>query len=163
MSFKKFNHLGKKSSETPDTPTTIAKPVVLVIDDDLRILQGLELNLQEKYTVRLCENSTEIMKRIDQKVRVVILDIKMPGKSGFEVYKEIKAQFPDVPIIFYSAYQNVLEGARMSREYQPFNYFDKGGNVQELLESVERAVKYYDNMLNMEKLVGQLRGFREQE
>ena len=163
MSFRKFNHLARKSSGMSDTLRITEKPVVLVVDDDLRILQGLELNLQEKYTVRLCENSTEIMKRIDQKVRVVILDIKMPGKSGFEVYKEIKAQFPDVPIIFYSAYQNVLEGARMSREYQPFNYFDKGGNVQELLESVERAVKYYDNMLNMEKLVGQLRGFREQE
>jgi hypothetical protein len=36
-----------------------------------------------------------------------------------------------------------MEAIKIRQEYKPFNYFVKGGNVQELLECVDRAVEHY--------------------
>lgn len=143
MAFGKFSQLRRRKPEDPThTDRFESLPLVQVIDDDVRIRQGLQLNLQRRYRVRLCTTGEEGIQMVDDEVTAIILDIKMPGKNGLQVYETIKLKFPDIPIIFYSAYQGVLEGAELHRKYKPFNYIDKSANVQELLDTIERAVKY---------------------
>jgi len=141
MAFGKFSQM-RKASEPAAFPQDAGfqKPLILVVDDDLRIRQGLKLNLQKAYRVQLCANGEEGIHAVNQDVALMILDIKMPGKNGLQVYEDVKTKFPALPIIFYSAYQSVLEGAELNRKYKPFNYIDKSADVQELLESVKRAV-----------------------
>ena len=143
MAFGKFRQM-KETSIAPgvsqDVGTT--RPLIQVVDDDFRIRQGLQLNLQKRYQVLLCASGEEGIQAVNQDVNVMILDIKMPGKNGLQVYEAVKARFPDLPIIFYSAYQSVLEGAELSRAYKPFSYIDKSADVQELLDTVQRAVTY---------------------
>lgn len=95
---------------------------------------------------------------MDETVHAIILDIKMPGKDGFQVYKEIRAAFPDIPIIFFSAYQNVLEAAKLSQEYKPFTYFDKNGDIHGLLDAIQRAVAHYAGLQKLHRIEQQLRG-----
>jgi hypothetical protein len=70
------------------------------------------------------------------------LDLKMPGKNELQVYAAIKARFPNLPVIFYSAYQGVLEGTTGDPPYKPFQYIDKSANIQELLSVVDQTVHY---------------------
>lgn len=149
MAFGRFSRMSRKSERETHEASLSEKPIIQVIDDDLRIRQGLQLNLQKLYRVRLCATGEEGIKMVDEHVSAVILDIKMPGKDGLQVYEAIKAKFPDLPIIFYSAYQSVLEGAELSRKYRPFNYIDKSANVRELIDTVERAVKYSETLRNL--------------
>jgi DNA-binding NtrC family response regulator len=145
MAFGKFRQMRKTSSPTISEQldnATVPPPLILVVDDDLRIRQGLRLNLEKHYRVQLCSSGEEGIATVNNDVDVMILDIKMPGKNGLQVYEAVKAMFPDLPIIFYSAYQSVLEGTELSRKYNPFNYIDKSADVQELLETVKQAVEY---------------------
>jgi DNA-binding NtrC family response regulator len=118
--------------------------------------------LQKKYRVRLCATGEEGIQVVNEEVAVIILDIKMPGKNGLQVYEAIKTKYPDLPIIFYSAYQSVLEGAELSRKYKPFNYIDKSADVQELLDTVERAVKYSQTLRQLSKTEHKLQEVRSQ-
>lgn len=143
MTFGKFSQMKEASSNVSSFEVVASpRPLILVVDDDLRIRQGLQLNLQKKYRVLLCDCGEEGILSASEDVDVMILDIKMPGKNGLQVYEAVKARFPDLPIIFYSAYQSVLEGAELSQKYKPFNYIDKSADVQELLDTVKRAVEY---------------------
>ncbi len=112
----------------------------------------LAINLRRYYDVRLCANGDEGMQAVDEKVHSVILDIKMPGKDGLQVYSDIKASYPDLPIIFYSAFQDLLEGARLRKEYRPFDYLHKDSNIKELSHCLEKAVRYSKITRNMETI-----------
>ncbi len=146
MSFEWFSGLSGESDVKPGASAE-EKPLVLVVDDDQRIRQGLQFNLRETYKVRLCASGEEGLNALKENVYVVILDIKMPNKNGLQVYKEIKAKFPDLPVIFYSAYQNALEAVKINKEYKPFSYVDKGGQIQELRSAIERAVQHHKKIL----------------
>jgi DNA-binding NtrC family response regulator len=143
MPFGKFRqlreHLGNRGADEEHSPQ---KPLIQVIDDDLRIRQGIQLSLQKRYRVRLCATGEEGIQMVDGEVSVIILDMKMSGKNGLQVYDAIKTKFPEIPIIFYSAYQGGLDGAEVSRTYHPFSYIDKSADVQELLDTIEHAVTY---------------------
>mgnify|MGYP006312642609 CR=1 FL=1 len=130
MAFGKFDRL-HKTSEPKLAPSPV-KPPILIIDDDAGIREMLAINLRRYYEVRLCASGDEGMQAVDEHVHSVILDIKMPGKDGLQVYKELKTRHPELPIIFYSAFQDLLEGARLRKEYRPFDYLHKDSNIKDL-------------------------------
>jgi DNA-binding NtrC family response regulator len=149
MTFSRFRRMHKDADRVEKSLRDMEKPLIQVIDDDLRIRQGLQLYLQKAYQVRLCSTGEEGINAVDEHVAIVVLDIKMPGKNGLQVYEALKAGFPDLPIIFYSAYQSDLEGAELSRKYKPFSYIDKSADVQELIAAIARAVKYSQDLRDL--------------
>lgn len=162
MVFGRFSQMRKRLKNQAAEELDLQRPLIQVIDDDMRIREGLKLNLQKTYRIRLCATGEEGIQAADEDISAIILDIKMPGKNGLQVYEAIKANFPDIPIIFYSAYQSVLEGAELSRKYKPFNYIDKSEDVQELLDTVERAVKYSQTLRQLAQTKHQLQEVRKE-
>ena len=82
--------------------------VILVIDDDEINLQVAKVILEKKLPCRVitADNGVEgleIMRR--QYVRVVLLDIMMPGMDGIEVLEEIRAdkKLKDIPVMMLTA------------------------------------------------------------
>lgn len=81
--------------------------VVLVVEDDLINYQFIEA-LLEKTQVQLlhAENgiqALELCKNIN-KIDLILMDIKLPEKNGYEITKEIKAFRKDIPIIAQTAF-----------------------------------------------------------
>ena len=77
---------------------------VLVVDDDPAILRALQRNLTARgYEVTSCESGEEALRVVAERVPdLVVLDLMLPGMSGADVCREIRAESA-VPILVLSA------------------------------------------------------------
>lgn len=79
---------------------------VLVVEDGLTDMEILSLYLQQAgYSVMSATNSDEAQEKIDKiKPDLIFLDVILPGKSGFEVCRELKTNpsTSKIPVVFYS-------------------------------------------------------------
>ncbi|MDD5755174.1 MAG: response regulator [Methylococcales bacterium] len=86
---------------------------VLVVDDTLANLQLLTSILKEEgYKVRPATSGAMALQAIVKKLPdLILLDIKMPDMTGYEVCEELKrnARTKDIPIIFISALSDVAD------------------------------------------------------
>lgn len=85
------------------------KKKILIIDDEVDIIKLLEIRLKAyDYYVMPLYTSTralEVTKR--EKPNLVLVDVSMPDKGGYDVCKEIKtdSETRDIPVILYTAQQ----------------------------------------------------------
>ncbi len=79
---------------------------ILSVDDDPHILGAFESALKQKgYEVFITTNPGEVARILDEHViNLVMLDIHMPQKNGFEVFKEVKKKYKHLPVLFVTAY-----------------------------------------------------------
>jgi len=77
---------------------------ILVMDDDETIRQALKSMLERAgYEVALAENGEEGLKLFrEQPADLIITDIRMPGKDGWDAIAELKLEFPMAKIIAMS-------------------------------------------------------------
>jgi CheY-like chemotaxis protein len=79
---------------------------ILAIDDEPEILRCFvdALKLRGYGTTTTTDPEAGIrMLRDGAEVDLLLLDVKMPGKNGFEVYREVR-EFRSVPVLFVTAY-----------------------------------------------------------
>ena len=79
---------------------------ILVVDDDAQVRDALSVALPfqwEAATVVTAADGDEVLRIFnDVAPDIVLLDVSLPGRSGFEVLRQIR-QFSDVPVIMVSA------------------------------------------------------------
>jgi signal transduction histidine kinase len=114
-------------------PVAVSSAIhVLIVDDDAKNLTVLETVLDDPAyrLVRAASGEEALLALIEQEFAVLILDIHMPGMTGFELAQMIKKRRKTaaVPIIFLTAYYNedahVLEGydtGAVDYLYKPVN------------------------------------------
>ncbi len=100
---------------------------VLIVEDEAHLAQGLRFNLQaEGHAVEVAaDGETALERLVEKKERfdVVLLDVMLPGKSGFEVAALLREKKNYVPILMLTARgrpEDVLEGfASGADDYLP--------------------------------------------
>jgi len=125
---------------------------VLVIDDDPDLQTAVKKVLESKpYEVIAALDGDEgLRKVVDERPDLIILDVIMPGKSGFEVCRELKTDpkyyfFSHIPVLMLTVYPedrekmhlSVREGMTMEAE----DYLHKPFDPEELLNRVEELLK----------------------
>lgn len=84
------------------------KPQVAVVDDDAENCRALSELLSAEDFVPLAFGSGEAAwsAMLSGQIRpdVVVLDVRMPGLSGVDLLRQIKAQFPAIPVVLVSAF-----------------------------------------------------------
>ena len=115
---------------------------VLVIEDDPRIQKALHRQFSaEGYAVHVVGDGTEGLAACRTlKPIAVILDLMLPGISGREVCKGIKAQFPETPVIILSAVSEVADKVLLL-ELGADDYVTKPFSPRELLARLQAAVR----------------------
>ena len=88
---------------------------ILVVEDETHLAQGLLFNLRaEGYTVQLAVDGETALEMIAaNSIDAVILDVMLPGRDGFSVAAELRAQQNFVPILMLTARsrpEDVLNG-----------------------------------------------------
>jgi PAS domain S-box-containing protein len=113
------SHVGDEtSSDAPDSALRSGRINILIVDDEPRNLTVLETVLDSpRYRIVRAESADEaLLALIEDEFALLILDIRMPGMTGFELAQMIKGRkkTAGIPIIFLTAYynedQHVLEG-----------------------------------------------------
>ena len=106
----------------------------MIIDDDLDISEALTALLQTRYRLISCRSFEEAQKKLTPDIKLVLLDIKMASKDGIEVFKLLKEEHADLPIIFHSAYPGSSERAAAVEQLPHNGYLTKGEyDLSELL------------------------------
>ena len=77
---------------------------ILVVDDDDKIRSLIKEYLSNKgYVISTAENAEKAKIKVDVfNFNLIILDVMMPGQSGYELTKELKAS-KNIPIILITA------------------------------------------------------------
>lgn len=80
---------------------------IVIADDHQLIREGLKKMIsQAAIDIKVAHeasNASELMKVLtNKKPDIILLDITMPGKDGLEVLKDIKAQYPKLPVLILS-------------------------------------------------------------
>jgi len=107
--------------------STDTKPVILLVDDNEEILEFLEHELNEKYSVVKALNGEEALQVLkDAVVQLVICDVMMPVMDGFELCKTIKGHFEysHIPVILLTA-RNTLQSKIAGLELGADAYIEK--------------------------------------
>jgi DNA-binding response OmpR family regulator len=111
---------------------------VLIIDDEPQITKifGLKLKLAG-FEVTLTTSGKEGIELIrKQTPDLVLLDILMPGFSGFDVLNEVR-KYSTVPIIVFTAYP---EKARIAASLGANDYVIKPADPDLLVEKIKKAL-----------------------
>jgi len=155
----KLNEMLGKFEESPkfDKPER-DKPVILIIDDDSSIRRGLSRALSHKYSVITVDSAKKGVDVLSIDVHCVILDVKMKEMNGFEAYPKLKEKNPDVPIIFYTAFQSEHDLKKVINEYKPEGYVEKGSDIDLMEELIEKAVQTYKSFREIKEKVQNLEG-----
>jgi PAS domain S-box-containing protein len=117
---------------------------LLVVDDEELVL-NVGVNMLEKlgYTVLAAKNGTEavdIFEANKDKIKMVVLDIIMPGMGGGEVYDKIKAIHPDVKVLLSSGYSvdgqaiELLERGCDGFMQKPFTIEELSGKITQIMK-----------------------------
>ena len=120
------------------------------------MLESLEFVLHDRYALTLCSSAEQGVAAIDDEVCAVILDVKMSVRDGFWACNEMRKKVPDLPVIFYSGYQNVKDPFQVINEHRPFGYVVKGDDVSTLLEMLEVAVMLQATIVANRRLIRSL-------
>jgi len=117
-------------------------PKVMLVDDDEDVREILGETLKsQRFDVQVCATGMQAIQSFTNDIRVVILDIMMPDMDGTETYLQLQKMRPGIPIVFYSAYRNMLDLKKLGN-HKPLGFVDKGapGSRQRLMELVKSAV-----------------------
>ena len=116
------------------------KSHILVVDDDDRIRELVKQYLVENgFVVSTANNSSEAKIKIDYfKFDLIVLDVMMPGQTGFELTKEIKGK-SNQPIILLTA-KGEVENRVLGLELGADDYLPKPFEPKELLLRIKNII-----------------------
>jgi two-component system, OmpR family, copper resistance phosphate regulon response regulator CusR len=114
---------------------------ILIAEDETRIAAFLEKGLQKQgFKTTLAEDGLQALHLVShEKIDLLLLDLGLPLKSGWEVLEELRDRQQNFPIIIMTAFSD--EKNRLNTMYKGANdYLTKPFKFQDLLERVESAL-----------------------
>jgi len=125
---------------------------ILVIDDDPDLHTAVKKILESKFyeVISALDGDEGLRKVVEERPDLIILDVIMPGKHGFDVCRELKTDekyhfFSDIPVLMLTVYPedrekmhlSMREGMMMEAE----DYLQKPIDPEELVKRVEALLK----------------------
>ena len=119
---------------------------ILVVDDDDRIRSLLKEYLNEKkFIVTTAQNADEAKIKLSHfKFDLIVLDVMMPGQSGYELTKEIKVN--DCPPIILLTAKGEVENRIKGLEIGADDYIGKPFEPKELLLRIRNIISKKDKI-----------------
>ncbi|WP_122089348.1 HalX domain-containing protein [Halalkalicoccus subterraneus] len=111
--------------------------VVLVVDDEPQLAELFAAWLDDEWEVRTAHDGDEALSAMDEDVAVVLLDRRMPGKSGDEVLDSIRERGYDCRVIMVTAVDPDFDIIEMGFD----DYLVKPVRNDELATTVERVYR----------------------
>ncbi|MEO8231748.1 MAG: response regulator transcription factor [Ignavibacteriota bacterium] len=120
---------------------------ILVVDDEQNMRTGLKDNLEfEGYDVETAIDGEQGLKKIiESTYNLIILDVMMPKKSGFDVCKEVRKAGITTPVILLTSKGEEIDKV-VGLEIGADDYVTKPFSLRELLARVKAILRRSDNL-----------------
>ena len=130
-------------------------PVILVVEDDSAVRQGIvdALSFAGYQVLSEADGISGRETALKARYNLLLLDLVMPGCSGFDVLEAIKKERPGQPVIILSARgeeNDRVKGLKMGAD----DYVVKPFSVRELLARVDAVLRRSTDDLLSEPLSG---------
>ena len=116
---------------------------ILVIDDDESLRRVTQVQLeQEGYVVSTAANGKDALAVLEKSPQdLIISDLKMPGMSGLDLLRRIRAEYPEIIVLMMTAYGSI-ETAVEAMKLGAYDYITKPVNADALRLVVGRALEH---------------------
>ena len=119
---------------------THSKPMVLLIDDEERILRSLAMLLRPHFRIIATTDPAEALAAVSrERVHVIVSDQKMPLMRGAELLREVRLRSPETMRILLTGYSELDAIVASVNEGEIFRYVNKPWDGAELRATVEQA------------------------
>ena len=135
---------------------------IFVIDDEAAMGENIQRMLKSPETTVSAFSDPEkgLAQALAKPPDLVLLDLRMPGMSGEEVFARLHQAHPGLPIVFLTAFGSV-EGAVLAIRNGAFDYLQKPFKREDLLLVVKRALAHATLEHEVERLKGRLEALGE--
>lgn len=118
-----------------------ARHSVLVVDDEPVVCHSVRRILAKQHCAvdEAFDVDTVLQKMRLNDYDMVILDLKMPKRSGLEVLESIRKQYPDVPVVMISGYASIKD-AVAATQLGALNFVSKPFTPDELLKATAEVL-----------------------
>jgi FixJ family two-component response regulator len=119
----------------------LSKPIVFVVDDDTAIREALaSLIASIGLRVECFASSQEFLRRrnIDSP-SCLVLDVRMPGLSGFELQRELDRVQRPIPIIYITAHGDIPMAVQAMKA-GAIDFLSKPFRDEDLLDAIRKAL-----------------------
>ncbi|MCA0389121.1 MAG: sigma-54 dependent transcriptional regulator [Bacteroidetes bacterium] len=118
------------------------KDRILIVDDDLQYLRLVSTLLNDKFDVECAINSQECLNKIETSFySAILVDLKLPKVSGFQLIKKIREEFDQlIPIIVVSE-QNDVQSVLKCMKSGANDFVPKVFDLDELVLKIDRALE----------------------
>jgi DNA-binding NarL/FixJ family response regulator len=117
---------------------------ILIADDHAIVRKGLKQILAETPDMVVADeasNGYEVLEKVKKNdFDVLLLDISMPGKSGLDILKELKAEKPKLPVLVLSMYPEEQYAIRVLRAGAS-GYLTKESAPEELVVAMRKVAQ----------------------
>ncbi|HEY3457207.1 MAG TPA: sigma-54 dependent transcriptional regulator [Bryobacteraceae bacterium] len=115
---------------------------ILIVDDEESLRRVLQVQLENRgHEISLAKNGLEALALLaDSPYDLVLTDLRMPGLSGLELLKRIRANHPGTEVILLTAF-GTIENAVEAMQSGAYHYVTKPVRFDELAIVVERALE----------------------
>jgi DNA-binding NarL/FixJ family response regulator len=116
---------------------------ILLVDDHAVVRRGVRAILEDRLAgIDVNEASTgeEALARLDERLDAIVLDLSMPGRSGFDLLAEIKHRQPKVPVLIMSLHAEDQYAVRALRAGAA-GYLTKSAAPEQLVAAVTKIMR----------------------
>lgn len=118
-----------------------AKPALLFIDDEPRVLKSMRAMFRRDFEVHLANSGEEALQiAASQPIQVVVSDQRMPHMTGVEVLTEIKHTYPHIVRILLTGYADLEAIEASLNEAEVFKYLMKPCPADEIRSAVQAGL-----------------------
>ncbi|HET8746510.1 MAG TPA: sigma-54 dependent transcriptional regulator [Ramlibacter sp.] len=143
---------------------TMPRPAsVLVVDDEPRALETLRRTLEDDFEIFTAGSGAEGLQLLEQEcVQIVVSDQRMPGMSGVEFLRSVRARWPDTIRMILSGYTESEDIIRGINEAGIWQYLLKPWRPDQLLLTLQGAAQLWRLQQENQRLTLELRASPEQ-
>jgi two-component system nitrogen regulation response regulator NtrX len=116
---------------------------ILVVDDEMNITKTIKEVLEDYgfSVITLNEGSNTLGILSVEDVDLVLLDLLMPSVNGIEILKEIRKQFPMLPVVMISGHGTISSTVECIK-LGAFDFIEKPISIDKLVSTVKNALKF---------------------
>jgi DNA-binding response OmpR family regulator len=127
------------------TPRTAPKPLIVIVEDEAELSGLLAVHLERAgMHTQVCNRTEHAAKFLKKNfANLILLDITLPGQSGFAFFEQLKAAGSTIPVIFLTGNDqeaSKLQGLNMGGDdyiTKPFSYAELVARIHAVLRRSE--------------------------